>query len=199
MYNDYELVAMAQEHNEEATNILYDKYRPLLVSKAKDTYKYLINKGVELSDIIQEAMIGFEEAIDNFNQDDSALFYTFACICVDRQLKSVLLKFSRDKHKILNEAISLDNVETRNGEEVNILNFIIDETDNPEYGLLSQEATRELLEEINGVLTDFELQVFNLRIKGYVYTDIAKILNKDVKSIDNTLQRIKNKLKKIRK
>lgn len=194
-YNDYELVSLAQEHNEEAINILHDKYRPLLVSKAKDTYKYLTNKGVELSDIIQEAMIGFEEAIRDFNQDDKTIFYTFVCICVDRQLKSVVLKFSRNKHKILNEAISFESINDL-GENLSILDFVSDETNNPEYGILLKESKKELLEIVRKNLTDFELAVFNLRIDGYGNSDIAKKLDKDVKSIDNTIQRIKNKLKK---
>jgi RNA polymerase sporulation-specific sigma factor len=192
-YNDYELVAMAQEHNEDATNMLYEKYRPLIVKKSREVYRFVENKGVDINDVIQEALIGFEEAIRSFDQNDKALFYTFATICLDRQLKSMVLKFSRDKHRILNEAISFDDV----GEEVNILDFIYDDNDNPENELLSEEATEELIKNIGSILTTFELEVFKLRIMGYNNRDIAVILNKDVKSISNTLQRIKMKLRKL--
>lgn len=191
-YNDYELVAMAHEHNEDAINMLYEKYRPLIVSKSREIYKLVSNKGIELSDVIQEAMIGFEEAIRNYNQDDKAIFYTFACICVDRQLKTMILKFSRDKHKILNEAISFDN----DNNDGNILDFIYDDNDNPEYEVLSQEDREEFLRIVRDSLTDFELDVFNYRILGYGNSDISKILDKDAKSIDNTIQRIKGKIKK---
>ena len=192
-YNDYELVALAHEHNEDAINKLYEKYKPLIHSKSREVYKYVSNKGIELSDVIQEAMIGFEEAIRDFNQNDNAIFYTFASICVDRQLKSMMLKFSRDKHKILNEAISFDN----DKDNINILNFIYDDNDNPENEIISKEDNQEILKTIQNKLTTFELEVFNLRIKGYSNGDIASILNKDVKSIDNTLQRIKAKIRKL--
>ena len=192
-YNDYELVTMAHEHNEDAINKLYEKYKPLIYSKSREAYKYVSNKGIELSDVIQEAMIGFDEAIRDFNQNDNAIFYTFASICVDRQLKSMMLKISRDKHKILNEAISFDN----DKDDVNILNFIYDDNDNPEYEIISKEDKNEILKTIRSKLTSFELEVFNLRIKGYSNGDIANILNKDVKSIDNTLQRIKAKIRKL--
>ena len=192
-YNDYELVALAHEHNEDAINKLYEKYKPLIHSKSREVYKYVSNKGIELSDVIQEAMIGFEEAIRDFNQNDNAIFYTFASICVDRQLKSMMLKFSRDKHKILNEAISFDNDQ----DNINILNFIYDDNDNPENEIISKEDNQEILKTIQNKLTTFELDVFNLRIKGYSNGDIASILNKDVKSIDNTLQRIKAKIRKL--
>ena len=192
-YNDYELVALAHEHNEDAINKLYEKYKPLIHSKSREVYKYVSNKGIELSDVIQEAMIGFEEAIRDFNQNDNAIFYTFASICVDRQLKSMMLKFSRDKHKILNEAISFDN----DKDNINILNFIYDDNDNPENEIISKEDNQEILKTIQNKLTTFESEVFNLRIKGYSNGDIANILNKDVKSIDNTLQRIKAKIRKL--
>ena len=192
-YNDYELVALAHEHNEDAINKLYEKYKPLIHSKSREVYKYVSNKGIELSDVIQEAMIGFEEAIRDFNQNDNAIFYTFASICVDRQLKSMMLKFSRDKHKILNEAISFDNDQ----DNINILNFIYDDNDNPENEIISKEDNQEILKTIQNKLTTFELDVFNLRIKGYSNSDIASLLNKDVKSIDNTLQRIKAKIRKL--
>ena len=193
-YNDYELVSMAHEHNEDAVNMLYEKYKPLIVSKARMAYKYVENKGVELSDVIQEAMIGFDEAIRDFNQDDKTLFYTFACICVDRQLKTMVLKFSRDKHRILNEAISFDNEK----DDINILNFIYDDNDNPENEIVLQEDKEEFMIMVRNSLTDFELEVFNLRVSGYSNGDIANILNKDAKSIENTVQRIKAKVKKIK-
>lgn len=192
-YNDYELIDMAHENNEDAINMLYDKYKPLIYSKSREVYKYVNNKGIELSDVIQEAMIGFDEAIRDYNQDDKTLFYTFACICVDRQLKSMMVKFSRDKHKILNEAISFDNEK----DNINILNFLYDDNDNPEYEIESKESRKEFLNMVKDILTDFELEVFNYRIQGYGISDISKIMGKDSKSIDNTLQRVKNKIKKI--
>ena len=64
--NDYELVSMAQEFNEDAMNMLHEKYQPLINKKSRKYFKYLHNKGIELSDLIQECMIGFEEAIHVF-------------------------------------------------------------------------------------------------------------------------------------
>ena len=57
-YNDFELIYMAKEKNEEAINYLYKKYKPLLEKKAREYYFASKNKGMELSDYLQEAMIG---------------------------------------------------------------------------------------------------------------------------------------------
>ena len=106
--NDYELVSSAQELNEDAINLLHEKYKPLINKKCRKYMKYLHNKGIEIADLIQECTIGFEEAIHNFNPADDVSFYTFANVCMDRQLMSELTRQNRDKHKFLNEAIPLE-------------------------------------------------------------------------------------------
>ena len=141
-YNDYELVSLAQENNEIAINILHEKYKELINSKSRKVFNYLKNRGLELSDVIQEATIGFEEAINAYNQDDNALFYTFAKLCIERQLKSLIIKQNRDKHKILNEAITIDN-----DEDSNLHNVLSDEI-TPETKLFNKEETTDIYNKI---------------------------------------------------
>ena len=193
--NDYELVNLAQEYNEDAINILHEKYRPLIHKKSRKYFKYLHNKGVELSDLIQECTIGFEEAIHNFNSDnyDKASFYTFASICMDRQLMSEVTRLNRDKYKFLNDAIPLETLDD-NGEN-DLINIIQDNSSNPEIGLLTNEEYVNLCNKISQKLTDFEECVFKLKIQDFDYKEIADILDKDKKSIDNAIQRIKLKIK----
>lgn len=193
--NDYELVSASQEHNEDAMNILHQKYLPLINKKCRKYMRLLYNKGIELSDLIQECTIGFEEAIQQFNPDDDASFYTFANLCMDRQLMSELTKQNRDKYKFLNEAIPLETIEDEN--ENNLIDFIQDNTNNPEQGLLSDEEFNELYNKIIDKLTNFEECVFKLKVQGFDYKEIMEILDKDEKSIYNTVQRIKVKIKTV--
>ena len=67
--NDYELVELAHEDNEEAINLLYEKYRPLIIKKSKEAIILADHHGIEINDIIQECYIAFDEAIKNFNQN----------------------------------------------------------------------------------------------------------------------------------
>lgn len=191
--NDYELVSMAQEQNEDAINILHKKYQPLIHKKCRKYITYLHNKGIELSDLIQECTIGFEEAIHNFNPNDNVSFYTFANICMDRQLASELKKQNRDKYKLLNEAVPLEAIDEEN--DINLIDFIQDNSKNPELGLLSNEEFKELYDIILKKLTNLEECVFKLKVQGFSYKEIANILDKDEKSIDNAIQRIKLKIK----
>ena len=197
-WNDYELISLAQEHNEDAVNILHEKYQPLINKKSRKFFKYLQNKGVELSDLIQECTIGFEEAIQNFNSSEDVSFYTFANVCMDRQLMSELTRQNRDKYKFLNEAVPLETINEDN-DTSNLIDFIQDNTNNPELGLLFDEEFKELYAKISKQLTELEECVFKLKLQAFSYKEIADILDKDEKSIDNAIQRIKTKIKNMDK
>lgn len=190
-YNDYELVSLAQECNEDAVDILHKKYKDKIISKSKKVFCLLKNKGLELSDVVQEAMIGFEEAIKCYNQDSDAIFYTFSMLCVDRRLNSLIIKYNRNKYKILNETITLDY-----DDEFNLYNFIGSDF-SVEKNFFGKEETRSLYKKIKCSLTDFEEDVIDLKIYGYNYNEISDILNVDSKDVYNTINRIRGKVSKI--
>ena len=193
--NDYELVSLAQENNEEASEILYAKYQPLIQKICYKYFSYVKNKGVEFNDLVQECTIGFEEAIQRFNQDDKTSFYTFVNVCMERQMMSEVTKHNRDKYRFLNEAVSLE--ELNDETELSLMDCIGDDRDNPEKGLLVDEEFKELYLKIVDKLTNFEECVFRLKLQNFDYQEIARILDKDAKSIDNAIQRIRMKIKNI--
>ncbi len=184
--NDYELVFLAQEGNEDAINLLYQKYKPIIVKKSKNAIMFATHHGIDINDIMQECYIALEEAIRNFSQDETASFYTFALLCIDRKITNYLRKTTSSKGKALNEAIAIDDS----------LEKVIGDNTNIESYLMGKDSDNELIEIIRGMLTEFERKVFDLKIKDYSFEEIAKLLNRDVKSIYNTFQRIKNKIKK---
>ncbi len=184
--NDFELVYLAQEGNEEATNSLYQKYKPIIVKKSKNAIMYATHHGIDINDIMQEAYIGFDEAIRNFSQNEKASFYTFALICIDRKIANYLRKTTGSKGQILNNAITIDDT----------LEKVLGDGLDIEYNLIDKDVDNELIHTIKKNLTDFERSVFDLKLKDYSFEEIAKLLNKDVKSIYNTFQRIKSKIRK---
>lgn len=186
-YNDYELVCLAREGNEEAINIIYNKYKPIIVSKSKDAIVLASHHGIEISDIMQEGFIGLEEAINDFSESDNASFYTFAILCINRQIINYLRRITGGKDKILNEAVAIDEV---------IEKSISDDFDT-EFSFIYHESKKNIIDEIEKNLTDFENNVFKSKIEGYTFEEIANNLNRDIKSIYNTFHRIKGKIKKI--
>lgn len=186
-YNDYELVALAKQGNEDAVNIIYQKYKPIIVKKSEDAIVRASHHGIEISDIMQEGFIGLEEAIINFNENDSASFYTFAVLCINRQIINFLRKTTGGRDKILNDAVIIDDYVEKN---------IRDHYDT-EFSFIYKEYEKNITDELVKSLTEFEKEVFELKMKEYTFEEIANTLNKDLKSIYNTFHRIKIKIKKL--
>jgi len=182
-YNDYELVSLAREGNEDAINLLYQKYKPIIVSKSSDAIVTASHHGIEINDIMQEGFIGLEEAINNFSENDSTSFYTFAVLCINRQIINYLRKNMRSKNKILNDAVYIDENIEKTVKDDSIIDISF--------------SSRDIIEEMKNNLTDFEYKVVTMRLDGYNFEEIGNILNKDIKSIYNTFHRAKSKVKKL--
>lgn len=191
-YNDFELLSYIAENNEEANDIIFKKYEPLISSIANKMYCYCRNSGIELNDLIQEGRLGLNIAINNYNANKNVTFYTYARTCIERNIITMVVQSKRLKHKFLNESLSL---EYNDDEKYRLDSIISDNSLNPEKRILDCESERELIDSIKSVLTDFEQQVFELKLSAFSYKEIAEILEKDAKSIDNALQRIRFKVK----
>lgn len=163
---------------------LMDKYKPL-VRKASKSY---FLAGGDTDDLLQEGMIGLFYAIGRYSQDREASFYSFAKLCIENNMKTAVEKYNRQKHMPLNGYVSIS-------EEIN--EDMAVEDYGPEDLLLEQENLTEAISEIEKLLSDFEKKVFSLYLDGNDYIKIADILDKEPKAIDNAIQRIRNKRKKI--
>ena len=69
------------------------------------------------------------------------------------------------------------------------------EYDNPESILIDRENVEALENEIKKSLSPLENRVLQLYLDGNGYMDIARILGKTPKSIDNALRSIRGKIK----
>lgn len=184
--NDYELVYLAQEGNEDAINLIYQKYKPIIIKKSKIAIGKATHHGIEISDIMQEGYIALEEAIKNFSDKNDASFYTFATLCIDRHILSYLRRITCERSKSLNNALAIDDA----------LEKVIGDGTDIEFSLIVKDQLKTVAKEIRPLLTNFEKKVFDMMMKDDSFEEIATELGKDVKSIYNTFQRIKFKIKK---
>ena len=190
--NDYELLDQVAD-NEFATETLFEKYKPLIYGIAKKAYYTRQNTGLEMNDLIQEGMIGFSIAINTFDDQKKSTFFTYARTCIMRRVNSTIVAANRLKHQILNESISVEILDS----ETNTDNQILSDTkNNPESLLIENENVQEIKKIIDSELTEFEKKVCDLKTSGFDYKEIAEILNKTPKSIDNAFSRIKAKIQK---
>ena len=192
--NDYELIYLIRQENEDAKNIFYKKYTPIVESKAKKYFPQIQNKGYEMNDLVQEGMIGLASAINDYAPEKDVKFVTFANICIDRQILSFIRNVSRNKHQVLNSSVSLDAENKVSGRTLlDILNDANSEV-NPEKSFLLIEEQEELKDRVKEYLTERERQVFDLRFEGFTYQEISMLLNMSLKSVDRTISRIKQKI-----
>ena len=178
---------------QEAMEKLLEKYKSMVLGKAKSMYIL----GGDSEDLIQEGMLGLFKAVRDFDCGRDASFRTFAQLCVTRQLYTAVKASARKKHLPLNSAVSLSSpLREENGDERDeeLLDFLeADPSSNPEAYLIGQEETERLEEMIENELSPLEKQVLELYLTGMGYVEIAHVLNRDEKSTDNALQRIRAK------
>jgi len=195
-YSDEELIELYKEGNEIAIDFLFNKYKNLVRKKAKAMFIV----GGDNDDLIQEGMIGLYKAIRDYDESKDASFRTFSSMCINRQMCTAVTTSNRKKHSPLNEYISLDMpVQSEKAEESTRLSDMLYSAfeQNPEEIFIDKESTDFIESKIGNVLSKYEKQVLLLQLEGLDYIKIADKLGKTPKSVDNALQRIRNKLSEI--
>lgn len=197
-YSDEELIVRLRDGESAITDYIMDKYKNLVRSKAKSMYIL----GADREDLIQEGMIGLFKAIRDYDTGRDASFFTFADLCVSRQMYTAVQAAGRQKHTPLNTYISLyanasESGSAEGGEEWELIDSMLSQSErNPEELLIDRENVELLEKIIEKELSSFENQVLDLYLTGMKYSQIAKVLGRDDKSTDNALQRIKSKLRR---
>lgn len=193
-YNDNELIYLIYDFNEEANRILHEKYYKIIKIKVAK-YRALAKRiGLDTCDLMQEGLLGLEEAINSYRDNKDMKFSSFANMCIERQILSVVNYHSRKKHTFLNDSCSID-AEDEKGRAV--LEYSLKSDIDPLVMMEKEEEKNSIYDLMTKDLSKLEKEVFELKLNGLDYREIARLLNKSYKSIDSALQRIRVKLKKI--
>ncbi|MCM1100590.1 MAG: RNA polymerase sporulation sigma factor SigH [Clostridium sp.] len=195
-FTDEELIHRLREGESAVMDYICEKYKPLVRSKAKSMFIL----GGDNEDLIQEGMLGLFKAVRDYDSGRDAGFYTFADLCISRQMYTAVQASRRKKHIPLNSYISLygDTGEQEDGERRGLEDSLADCAErNPEELFLDKERVDYLERTIDKELSDFEKQVLDLYVTGMSYTQIAKVLGREEKATDNALQRLKGKIRKM--
>lgn len=193
--SDEVLIGRLRQGEPRIMDYLLEKYKTLVRSKARSMYIL----GADNEDLIQEGMIGLFRAINHYDFGRDASFYTFAELCISRQMYSAIRASNGQKHLSLNTYISLNSTFTDGeGEEGGVLAEAVagGGNTNPEELFLDKERVAYLERKMEEELSDFEKQVLDLYLTGMSYSQIARVLGRDDKSTDNALQRLKAKIRK---
>lgn len=192
-----EQLAIVAKEDAEALEYLLDKYKGLVKMKAHSYYL----TGADGEDIVQEGMIGLYRAVISFQDGHQSSFRSFAEMCVTRRMITAIKAATRQKHQPLNNYVSINKPIGEEGAERTLEEIVADEGEglDPEQLFIDKETAQTTEEMIMSRLSPFERKVADLYIKGMGYQEIAEVLEKSPKSVDNALQRIKSKAEKILK
>ena len=187
--DEYDIVLKASKGDKIALEYIIKKYKNFVKAKAKSYFL--------IGDIIQEGMIGLYKAIRDFDGNKTNSFKCFADICITRQIITAIKTATRQKHIPLNSYVSLNKPIYDEESERTLLDIIATSiVSDPEELIISKEELKHIESKINELLSELEQEVLELYLNGKSYQYIADRLQRDVKSIDNALQRVKRKLEK---
>lgn len=175
------LQRMAAAGDRQAEETLILRYSHVVRSRARALFLV----GGDSEDLIQEGLLGLLDAVREFDPQRDASFATFAQVCIRNRLRSALRRANRGKHLPLNSSLSWesDEIERR-----------LAAPPSPEELVIAQEERDEGLERIKQDLSPLERKVLDRYLDGLSYQEIALAVGRDVKSVDNAVQRIRRKL-----
>lgn len=193
-YSDELLVRMARDGDEKAENFLLKKYKDFVRSKARAYFLV----GGDSDDLIQEGMIGLYNAIGHYDESMASSFMTYAAICINNKLISAVSADGRQKNAPLNGYVSIySSITDETGEEASLSDVLPDtENINPEAIILNEEQEKLMINRLFGKLSALEKEILSYYMEGMSYSEIAKLIGKTEKSVDNAIQRIRLKMRK---
>jgi RNA polymerase sporulation-specific sigma factor len=189
---DEDLIERAREGSDPAIEELLRRYRHYARAKARSYFL----AGADREDIVQEGMIGLYKAIRDFQGDRNTAFRAFAELCITRQIITAIKTATRQKHVPLNSYVSLNKgASSENEEERALADLLVGPAiADPAELVVSAEEIANIKASVGRLLSSLETEVLQLYMDGKSYHEIAEMLGRHVKSIDNALQRIKRKL-----
>lgn len=181
--SDELLVARARSGDQLVLAELIARHAPFIRERAA----FYANPMYEAEDLAQEGMVGLLSAIRHYSHKSKTSFRTYAGVCISNRMVTALKSVSRQRDIPFSLFVPLNESSDRE------LPSIRQKTD-PENILIEREKAHELVKKIHKILTKYEFYVFTAYLGGYAYSDIAKMISRTPKSVDNALQRARKKL-----
>ena len=192
---DLELIRRIRANEDEAREDLVTKYVPMVKYIIRNYYSSFL----DYEDLLQEGLIGLLNAIEEYKPEEyDVKFSTFAYICIIRRIYNVIKHTSGNKHRLLNEATSL---QTPVGldEKRMIIDFEEDRTHqvDPEE-ILEERLINDIIGQVlKNHLSLLEYAVITRLLQGYTASEIEEEMGIGLKVIDNARTRVKTKLRRL--
>ena len=188
--NDYEVLYMIKENDDDAVELLYKKYQPVIDKKIYKWNSVLKKLGISSMDVRQELYLAFTKAVKKYSEDNDTLFYTYVNILLDGHIKNIIK--SASKKDVLVDYIVFND----NDEEVSLLDLVSDDTYKPDNNI-DALALINVCREFSSSLDIEQAIIFEMHIAGFKHAEIAQVVNRKTTSVTVEIGRIIKKLKKV--
>ena len=180
MENDYELLYLAKEDIDRVVEVLYKKYKGIIYSKV---IKFSPSN-IFIDEYLNEAILSLYEAVEHYQ--DRYKFSTYLNNCIENRLLNYRKTSERNKHKLLNNAISFEAKE---------IQLYLDNNDyNPERIVLEELEYKELRKKILSKLNWKEELIFTLKEQNFTNKEISEITDNSLRTVYNIIKRIQLKV-----
>lgn len=180
------LLDLINSNDEYAFNYIIKKYTPIIKMYVKKEIGGASKLGLEYNDLMQEGLLGLTNAINLYNKEKDNKFSTFAEIVIKRQIKNYIKAMNSNNNLVLNESLSISDELNDN-----YIKKFSDYSDIPGKDMISKEIDEDIKKKLNTQ----EYKVYELKKETKSNREIAIILNRDDKTIENTITRINAKIK----
>lgn len=184
--NDYEILYLIKEQDDDDYGIMYEKYKPLIYKVANKYQKLCKSFGYEFEDLMQVGYLALYKALASY-RFDSSMFYTYVCHVIENSIIDVVRRNTTYRKQVLNNSISYDTVDSRTN--TSYIDFVAD----PKSEVTTLDLLAEEEELINFKNTlPFEVAcVFELKFNGFKNYEIASLLELDLEVVNRDIQKIK--------
>ena len=192
--NDYEVMYLVEENNEDAKELLFEKYKPIVLKIASQYKNEAIRYGLEMDDLIQEGYLGLYSAIQTYDVNNEVLFYTYAIICIRSKILNSLTVTGAGKHKGLNQGVSLFS-QISATDDVILMDILEDKNAVLPHLMLEENEMENI---IRGFLLSLDFShslILELKMNGFKNNDIVELLDMPLKYVSNALFQIRRKLR----
>lgn len=181
--NDYEIMYMVRENDEDAVDIMFKKYEPVIKQLAAKYFLKVKKCGVEFDDLMQEGLIAFNRALNSYRDDCGAMIYTYIYVCLERHFITYCRNLQSKKNYYLNNSISDE-----------YCCAYIDFKD-PDY-FINNAIMYDQFTKYKNDLEFLDANILELRMNGFSYKEICCLLEISHKYLESRLSRIRNTLKR---
>ena len=170
-YNDYEILYMIGENDDDTYELLFKKYYPLILKYARKYERSFKRFGYEIDDILQIGYISLYKATRKYKYYSDNMFYTFLIKLLENDYNIEYNKCNNYKNRCLNDSISFDKEVT--GTDLSFLDVI----GKYEIDYLVNHINYEKLINFKNSLP-FEVSCsFELKLSGYKDLEIERLLD----------------------